>query len=218
MALPQISGYRYTPANLTNTVEWTLDPARAVLLVHDMQQYFINAFDRSDSSAQINVAINSIAALIAAAREQDIPVVFSAQPPRQTAEKRALLTDFWGTGLQSDEAAAIIEELQAQESELLTKWRYSAFAHTDLREQMKSWGRDQLLITGVYAHIGCMTTTLDAFMHETQPFFIHDALADFSLEKHQMACDYVASRCGLVCSTQQALDQLGRGTRVRGAA
>lgn len=218
MALPQISGYRYTPENLTNTVDWTLDSARSVLLVHDMQQYFINAFDRSDSSAQINTAISSIASLIKTAHEQDIPVVFSAQPPRQTAEKRALLTDFWGTGLQSDDAAAVIEELQAPESEILTKWRYSAFAHTDLREQMKVWGRDQLMITGVYAHIGCMTTALDAFMHDTQPFFIHDALADFTLEQHQMACEYVASRCGVVCSTAQALDQLGANGAQRGAA
>lgn len=209
MALPQISGYRYTPTQLTNTVNWALDPARSVLLVHDMQQYFIDAFDRSDSSAQINTAISSIVLLIKTAREQGIPVVFSAQPPRQPAEKRALLTDFWGTGLQSDDAAAVIDELQATESEILKKWRYSAFAHTDLRERMSTWGRDQLIITGVYAHIGCMTTALDAFMHDTQPFFIHDALADFSLEQHRMACEYVASRCGLVCSTTQVLEHLG---------
>src|SRR5690606_14607414 len=134
-----------------------------------------------------------------------IPVFYTAQPPVQPARDRALLNDFWGPGLTAPEHqadAAIIDALAPHpEDTVLTKWRYSAFQRSDLRERLARLERDQLIITGVYAHIGCLSTALEAFMQDVQAFLAIDACADFSLAEHEMAIRHVAQRCGASLTT-----------------
>ncbi|MBW5459465.1 isochorismatase family protein, partial [Clostridium sporogenes] len=57
-------------------------------------------------------------------------------------------------------------------------------------------------------HIGCLVTACEAFMEDIKAFFVGDAVADFSLEKHQMALDYAAGRCAFTVMTDSLLDQL----------
>ena len=76
--------------------------------------------------------------------------------------------------------------------------------------------RDQLIICGVYAHVGVLATAIDAFTHDIQPFLVADALADFTLEHHRMALDYAAQRCAVVSTTGELLRQLGAAPRVSG--
>ena len=200
-SLPAIPAYELDPdtAAAANRTDWAVDPARAVLLVHDMQRYFVDAFDRSDPSAQINVAVANIRSLAARARSLGIPVVYTAQPPDQNAGDRGLLSDFWGHGLTADGRQGILPELAPEPGDVeLTKWRYSAFTRTDLRERMRARRRDQLVITGVYAHIGCLTTAIVAFMDDVQCFLVPDAMADFSQADHVSALEYGATRCANV--------------------
>ncbi|MGJ8518138.1 isochorismatase family protein [Carnimonas bestiolae] len=211
MSIPAITPYPMPGHDQQpeNRVNWQLDPQRAVLLVHDMQEYFLNKYFQDQ--APIPALKNHIAQLLSVARAQGIPVFYTAQPTDQPDEDRALLNDMWGPGIPAHpEQYPIVAELAPQEQEtVLTKWRYSAFQRSDFREQLRQLGRDQLVITGVYAHIGCMTTALDAFMEDVQPFLVNDAVADFSLEEHLMASRYVAKRCGVSLSTATAIAALG---------
>ena len=82
----------------------------------------------------------------------------------------------------------VIPELSPGDSHhRVTKWRYSAFERTDLRQSLSFAGRDQLVITGVYAHMGCQVSATDAFMSDVQPFLVTDAVADFSAAEHRNA-------------------------------
>ena len=220
MALPKIAPYSYREQEHQNRVNWRVDPARAALLVHDMQRYFVRAFELERDGqplpdAQINIAIANIRRLLDAAHAANIPVYYTAQPPRQNPADRRLLTDFWGDGLQDDENAQILDELAPTEADtVLTKWRYSAFERSPLEEQLKDLGRDQLIIGGIYAHIGCLTTALEAFMRDIQPFMVADAFADFTEKEHRMACEYASGRCARVLNTAEALEHINAGALV----
>ncbi|MFJ7640434.1 MULTISPECIES: isochorismatase family protein [unclassified Peribacillus] len=210
MAIPAITPYAMpVESDLPkNKVAWKAEPKRSVLLIHDMQQYFIDFFEKNDSP--IPELLKNITTIKDRCVELGIPVVYTAQPGDQNPKDRALLTDFWGTGLDDDpNQTRIVGDVAPSDDDImLTKWRYSAFKRTNLLELMEEQGRDQLIICGVYAHIGCLLTASEAFMQDIQPFLVADAVADFSLEEHKMALKYAAERCAFTTSTLQLLDQL----------
>jgi isochorismate hydrolase len=94
----------------------------------------------------------------------------------------------------------------------LTKWRYSAFFRSDLLERMRRARRDQLIICGVYAHVGVLATAVDAFSHDIEVFVASDAVADFSQRHHRMALEYAAARCAAVTDVAQLVQQLAAPT------
>ncbi len=208
MTIPSLVSYSLPHAAdfPASKVTWGITPHRAVLLVHDMQAYFLRFY--GEDSALVRQLQQRLHELIEWARAQGVPVVYTAQPAQQSPHDRALLNDLWGPGLTAADPAlqAIAAELAPQPGDtVLTKWRYSAFQRSDLHALMGQWGRDQLIIGGVYAHIGCLMTAVDAFMRDIQPFMVGDAVADFSADEHQMALRYVAGRCGRVVSTAEVL-------------
>ncbi|PIT13762.1 isochorismatase family protein [Snodgrassella alvi] len=216
MTIKQIADYPMpTPAQMPqNKTAWKLDTARAVLLIHDMQNYFLNFYQ--PNSPLIQTLIQNLQALRNWATQQQIPVVYTAQPHQQNPQQRALLNDVWGSGITTApaEEQKIVAALTPRPADIvLTKWRYSAFQRTDLHRYMHNWQRNQLIIGGVYAHIGCMLTAAEAFMQDIQTFFIADALADFSAQQHQNALNYVASCCGQVTTTAALVPETNTLTR-----
>ncbi|WP_062207884.1 isochorismatase family protein [Streptomyces sp. NBRC 109706] len=193
-----------------NTVHWTPDPRRAVLLLHDMQEYFLKPFPPAEEPG------GSLLANATALRERcvrlGVQVAYTAQPGGMTPQQRGLLSDFWGPGMRAaPEHRGVVAGLAPGPDDwLFTKWRYSAFVRSDLLERMRAGGRDQLIVCGVYAHVGVLMTAVDAFSHDIQPFLVADATADFSPDDHRLALSYAARRAGRVLTTRTLLDELGR--------
>ncbi|WP_428243495.1 isochorismatase family protein [Gynuella sp.] len=203
MSIPSLTDYVMptTESLPTNKVSWSLEPAKAVLLIHDMQDYFLKFYPQD--SALIRQLIDNISTLKTFCREHEIPVVYTAQPDKQSPKDRALLNDMWGAGV-NDHAKMkkICSALTPDPQDtVLVKWRYSAFQRSNLENMMQELDRDQLIICGIYGHIGCMITAVDAFMRDIKPFMVADAVADFSEKDHHMALNYVATRAGTVVNT-----------------
>ncbi len=204
MAIPQIKEYVLSSPDLSasNIALWQLNADRSLLLVHDMQQYFINALPDNLRTE----LISNCKSLISHARRLDIPIVYSAQRGNMNVEERGLLQDFWGAGMASSQSHTnIVQELgPLREDFVVTKWRYSAFFATELADIFATKTRDQIIICGVYAHIGVLVTALDAYSRDIEVFLIKDAIADFSKEAHLMALTYAAECCASVLSTEEA--------------
>jgi bifunctional isochorismate lyase/aryl carrier protein len=173
-----------------------------------MQRYFVAAFPAG--VAPIAPVIANISALRAACAAAGVPVFFSAQPGRQDRRDRGLQADFWGPGMSDDPDHRLIAEslTPAADDIVLVKSRYSAFQRTGFEPMLRARGRDQLVVCGVYADIGCQLTTAEAFMRDIQPFFVADATAAFTRAQHEAALRYVASCCGVVTTTDQVAGAL----------
>ncbi|MFG2095434.1 isochorismatase family protein [Streptomyces sp. NPDC048612] len=212
-AIPVIPAYAMPTADRLpeNTASWTVDPRRALLLVHDMQHYFLRFFAGRSPGTELTA---HAAALRKAAATAGVPVAYTAQPGDMTPEQRGLLADFWGPGMRATAADRDIPGALAPAAEdtVFVKWRPSAFFRTGLLDLMRASGRDQLVLCGVYAHVGLLQTACEAFAHDIQPFLVADAVADFSAEEHRMALEYAAKRCAMVVPTDTVLDALALET------
>ncbi|MDS9466955.1 isochorismatase family protein [Paracoccus sp. MBLB3053] len=206
MALPGIPAY-----DLPRTSElpkargpWLPQRDRLALLVHDMQRYFCRPFPAGSPLAP---AIDNIARLIGSARAAGIPVFYTAQKGNQFRPDRGLQADLWGPGMSAaPEDQDILPELAPEGDDIvLLKHRYSAFQRSNLEHLMRARSRDQLMICGIYAHIGCLATAVEAFQRDIETFAVADAQADFNRDKHDMAMGWIAATCGVPLNTDAAL-------------
>jgi bifunctional isochorismate lyase/aryl carrier protein len=210
MALPTMSNYPLPTAAELPAARgpWQPQRERMALLVHDMQRYFLAAFGAD--GAPLAPAVANIARLLVHCRATGIPVFYTAQRGNQDRRDRGLQADLWGPGMGTGAAhEAIIDALAPGAADhVLVKHRYSAFQRSNLETMMRARGRDQLLVTGVYAHIGCTATVADAFQRDIEAFIAADAVADFSRADHDQALLWIARTCGVPLTTDHLLERL----------
>jgi trans-2,3-dihydro-3-hydroxyanthranilic acid synthase len=203
MSIPQIENYQLRSADLSviNIVKWRQENERSILLVHDMQQYFLDLYPLALRRELVENCKN----LLCYAREHNIPVVYTAQRGDMSEKERGLLLDIWGKGMSSQSEHTVITEELAPEKEeaVLAKWRYSAFHATTLHDIFLEHHRDQMIICGVFAHIGVLTSAIDAYSRDIEVFLVQDAIADFSKQAHFQALKNAAECCAKVLPTQE---------------
>lgn len=211
MGLPRIAPYPMPAAAALPAprVAWPLEPPRAALLVHDMQAHWLGRFDMD--AEPIPTLIANIAALAGACRAAGVPVIYTMQPAGQTAAQRGLLGPVWGEGIPAGSGgeAIVAPVAPAPGDEVIVKRRYSALVGTDLQARLRALGRDQLLVCGVYAHIGVALTAGHAFTEDLRAVIVADAVADFSAEEHVRTLEWAGGCCAGIAATGAILAALG---------
>ncbi|MFH0518101.1 isochorismatase family protein [Streptomyces sp. M41] len=191
-----------TPEMLPDdTTGWTLDPARAALVVLNLQRRFVRALEQQ--GAPIPQLLANTVRLVSVAHAAGVPVIHSVP-----AGERGAASYVQQSGAPADgdgEAFAAQVEPRTGDTVLTTR-KHSAFARTRLDSRLRDLERDQVVITGLFARVGVLMTAADAWVQDLEPFVVADAIADLSAGSHEFALEWVADTCGTVTSTGRVLE------------
>lgn len=161
-------------------------PDRSVLLVLDMQNFFLN----KDSHAYIPSApaiIENIKTLIHYYHKRRLPVIFTRHVNIDNDAK--MMKKWWKSLIDPEnEESEIISSLDTADSKIFLKKQYDAFYETELEEYLINNNCEQLVVTGVMTHLCCETTIRSAFMRGFTVFFPIDGTATYNLEFHKSSC------------------------------
>lgn len=196
--------------------EFTLDPARAALLIIDMQRDFVEpgGFGEAlgNEVSRLRPAIEPLKRLLAAARQSGLFVMHTREGHKPDlsdlhATKR---TRGRGTLTIGDEGPMgrilvigepghdIIPELYPISGEpVIDKPGKGAFYNTDLSEIVAEHGLTQLIVTGVTTEVCVHTTVREANDRGIDCLVVSDCTGSYFPEFHEAALRMVAAQGGI---------------------
>jgi isochorismate hydrolase len=165
-----------------------LTPCQSVLLVLDMQHYFL----QNDSHAYIPSALAIVPNII---RLQDrflelgYPVIQTRH--LNTIENAGQMKSWWRDLIKEENPfSEISDSIRNPHAAVLSKPQYDAFFKTNLEEMLRQQEIESghpvrhVIITGVMTHLCCETTARSAFMKGYDVYFVVDATATYNRQFH----------------------------------
>jgi len=186
-----------------------VDPARAALLILDMQEYCLRPFPAGQPP--VTDLVGNASRLRRRCAESGIPVSYTSRPDAASQPEGGAWVDFWKPDTAHRHGFTGVTEplAPAPHDRVFTTWRHSAFHAADLAEFLATDGRDQLILCGVYAHVGILVTACDALARDLRVFLVADAVADLSPTHHRLALVQAAQRSAVTPITNTVLEWLG---------
>lgn len=154
-------------------------------------------------------AIDRIPALLAAARGNEVPVIYSRNSSRSTEAEAGGWSAKLDRGEEPPRAHDIVDEIAPLPGELVvTKTKPSAFFATPLASWLVQLGVDTVLLAGGSTS-GCVrATVVDAFSWNFNPFVIAEATFDRSPTSHRVNLFEMNQKYASVVGSEQALAYL----------
>lgn len=154
----------------------------AILLVTDMQQFFLNPKSHAFVPSAEAILPN-IQKLISCSENNAIPVIYSRHV---NDPSNAALMGSWYRDLLSDASgqAGIVKELHPNKHLILDKPQYDVFHETELFQVFRKAAKTQIIICGVMTNLCVETTARSAFVRGIQPFVPIDATACYTYDMH----------------------------------
>ncbi|GBG73634.1 hypothetical protein CBR_g16977 [Chara braunii] len=161
------------------------NPAKAVLMVIDMQEYF---------RGMAEPILPEIKRMIASCHSAGVPIVYTYNchsDPHDPQDGR-MLAEWWGSDsvmMEGTKDVEIMPEVAStrQPSDLLIRKRgYSSFVRTDvdLEKMLREWKREEVIVCGVMTNLCCETAAREAFVRGFRVFFSIDGTATSNDDLH----------------------------------
>jgi isochorismate hydrolase len=189
--------------------DWTVNPAKAALLVIDMQNHFVHRDGRSDLD-QAGAIVPGLVSLINTCHEVGVHVVFTRHAHKPDGSDVGILGQWWGDAIiENTWDADIFEELAPGKGDkVVVKTRYSAFQKTDLEEFLLQKGVQDIIISGVMTNICCESTAREAFMKDFRVFFLADGTATLDDQMQLSTLRHLAYAFSVVKTIDQVINEL----------
>ena len=205
---------------ILRTLDEKVDPARAAVLVVDVQNDFCapggGLADLGLDMTAIERCIPKIAALVAAARAAGVPVLHlrthmepASESPvwlelrqrRSPSRPRWCEPGTWG---------ADFYKITPEPDELvITKHRYSGFIGTSLDLILRSRQIESLIMTGVASNNCVESTARDGFMMDYYIVFVDDCTATTNAAIHAATLSNIEKLFGVVAQSEDVLKAWG---------
>ncbi len=174
-------------------------PFKTVLLVVDMQKYFVEIAEP---------ILEKVTSLIRGCRENGIKVLFTRHGHKSKIDG-SMMSKWWGDLIKyGSEEWEIIDGIEVPPEDIIDKSRYSAFHRTDLDLRLQNAGVKDIIISGVLTNCCVETTARSAFDHDYGVFVVGDACATVAEELHIATLKTLAYGFAYVVDTKMMIDFL----------
>jgi len=191
-----------------------LDPSRTAVVVVDM----INEFCKPGGKMVLpgyEKLMPQQTALIAAARQHDMPVFFVIDSHRKNMRRDREWLKRTPHCVENTWATEVIDELEPRDDDIfIIKHRYSAFFRTDMDLVLKDMMISQIVVFGVVTNICVRSTVHDAFFEGYEVVVPHDACAATGPREQASTLYDIATHFGVVSDTAQIISALDSGATI----
>ncbi len=175
--------------------------AKHAVVVVDVLNDFVEGLVGSPHAITV---IEPCQKLIAAARERNVPVVYTNDAHVEEDHELAI----WGEhAMKGSQGGQVYAAVAPQEGDIvIEKHNYSGFFKTELDETLKGLGVDSLIVVGLYSNICCRLTCIDGFQNGYKIAIAREAMTSFDESAYESDLEYLKTVAGAeVVSVDEAI-------------
>lgn len=187
---------------ITSELREILNPAKAALLVWDVQNMLVQNIFNTDAFL---ASANSV---IASAKAHGVPVIFSKITPLPEKFESPVRKHFFNSRLASMKQVPNGFDLTIEPTApdiVIPKNTASMFVGTNFELLLRNAGITTVVILGIATEIGVESTARDAINRGFFPVIITDAVSSYNKEAHLRSLENMKSMMILLTSEELAL-------------